>query len=191
VVSNDRADLEQILSRAFGREIAFVEVRAEGIVSGVAEEYLARPLEHTSTIDRLRKLYPQDRFGSPIPPQHRRIDWQRGGGLGGERLDRGRTVGIGDTVRPALTEPCVMIRLPQGDLPKDSGILRTAAQHNAVHVGVFTSVVNGGTTRRDDPGILDALAFFMSFAGVPAEPWEAAEFHAVNGEIVSESGEAD
>jgi hypothetical protein len=40
-------------------------------------------------------------------------------------------------------------------------------------------------------GILDALAFFMSFAGVPAEPWEAAEFHAVNGEIVSESGEAD
>jgi uncharacterized protein YcbX len=39
-----------------------VEVRAEGIVSGVAEEYLARPLEHTSTIDRLRKLYPQGRF---------------------------------------------------------------------------------------------------------------------------------
>jgi hypothetical protein len=32
---------------------------------------------------------------------------------------------------------------------------------------------------------------FMSSAGVPAEPWEAVEFHAVNGEIVSESGEAD
>jgi|SRR5215216_3320311 len=62
MVSNDRADLEQILSRAFGREIAFVEVRAEGIVSGVAEEYLARHLEHTSTIDRIRKLYPQGRF---------------------------------------------------------------------------------------------------------------------------------
>jgi hypothetical protein len=31
----------------------------------------------------------------------------------------------------------------------------------------------------------------MSSAGVPAEPWEAVEFHAVNGEIVSESGEAD
>jgi hypothetical protein len=84
-----------------------------------------------------------------------------------------------------------MITLPQGDLPKPSGILRTAAQHNAVHVGVFTSVVNGGTTRRGDPGILDALAFFMSSTGVPAEPWEAVEFHAVNGEIVSESGEAD
>src|SRR5512132_3491265 len=39
VVSNDRADLEQILSRAFGRDIAFVEARAEGMTSGVAEEY--------------------------------------------------------------------------------------------------------------------------------------------------------
>ena len=32
---------------------------------------------------------------------------------------------------------------------------------------------------------------FMSSAGVPAEPWVAVEFHAVNGELVSESGEAD
>jgi uncharacterized protein YcbX len=39
VVSNDRADLEQVLSRAFGRDIAFVEARAEGMTSGVAEEY--------------------------------------------------------------------------------------------------------------------------------------------------------
>ena len=45
----------------------------------------------------------------------------------------GRTVVIGDTVRLAITEPCprcVMITLSQGDLPKDPGILRTAAQHN-------------------------------------------------------------
>jgi hypothetical protein len=39
VVSNDRADLEQILSRAFGREIAFVEARAEEMTSCVAEQY--------------------------------------------------------------------------------------------------------------------------------------------------------
>ena len=39
-----------------------MEVRAEGIVSRVAEEHLARHLEHTSTIDRLRKLDPQGRF---------------------------------------------------------------------------------------------------------------------------------
>jgi hypothetical protein len=36
----------------------------------------------TSTIDRLRELYPQGRF------QHRRIDRQGGSWLRGERLDR-------------------------------------------------------------------------------------------------------
>ena len=39
VVSNDRAGLEQILSRAFGRDIGLVEAQAEGMTSGVAEEY--------------------------------------------------------------------------------------------------------------------------------------------------------
>jgi uncharacterized protein len=34
------------------------------------------------------------------------------------------------------------------DLPKDSGILRTAAQHNAVNVGVYASVLSGGSIRR-------------------------------------------
>jgi uncharacterized protein len=180
VASNDRADLEQILSRAFGRDIAFVEARAEGMDSGVAEEYWPdlAGLEYrdtvtdfempagtffdsavvhlltTSTIDRLRALYPQGRFearrfrpnivistGSE-DPGFVENDWI------------GRTVVIGDTVRLAITEPCprcVMITLPQADLPKDSGILRTAAQHNAVNVGVYASVVNGGTVRRGDP----------------------------------------
>jgi MOSC domain-containing protein len=52
-----------------------------------------------------------------------------------------------------LSEPCprcVMITLPQGDLPKDPGILRTAALHNGVNVGVYASVLSGGTIRRDD-----------------------------------------
>jgi hypothetical protein len=38
VPNNDRADLEQIPSDAFGRHIAFVEARAEGMTLGVAEE---------------------------------------------------------------------------------------------------------------------------------------------------------
>jgi len=38
VVNSDRADLEQILSRAFGRDIAFMDARAEGMTSA-AEEY--------------------------------------------------------------------------------------------------------------------------------------------------------
>ena len=53
----------------------------------------------------------------------------------------------------ALVE-AMMITLPQGDLPEDSGILRTAAQHNGVNVGVYASVVIGGTIRRRDPVVL-------------------------------------
>ena len=40
-----------------------------------------------------------------------------------------------------------MTTLPQGDLPKDSGILRTAAQHNQANVGVYADVIAGGTIR--------------------------------------------
>ena len=68
----------------------------------------------------------------------------------------GRTVVIGDTVRLAITEPCprcVMITLA-GRPPKDSGILRTAAQLNGVNVGAYASVVNGGTIRRGDTVVL-------------------------------------
>jgi uncharacterized protein len=45
----------------------------------------------------------------------------------------------------------VMTTLAQGDLPKDPGILRTAAQHNQVNVGVYAAVGRGGTIRRGDP----------------------------------------
>ena len=34
------------------------------------------------------------------------------------------------------------------DLPEDSGILRIAAQHNAVNAGVYASVLRGGSIRR-------------------------------------------
>jgi len=43
-----------------------------------------------------------------------------------------------------------MTTLAQGDLLKDPEILRTAAQHNHVHVGVYAAVVRGGTIHRGD-----------------------------------------
>jgi len=65
----------------------------------------------------------------------------------------GRTLAIGDEVRLSVTSPCprcVMTTLPQGDLPRDPGILRTAAQHNGVNVGVYAAIVRGGRIRRGD-----------------------------------------
>jgi uncharacterized protein len=50
----------------------------------------------------------------------------------------------------SLPSLCVTT-LAQGDLPRDAGILRTAAQHNQVDVGVYAAVLRGGTVRRGDP----------------------------------------
>lgn len=65
----------------------------------------------------------------------------------------GQTVAIGENVRLAITGPCarcVMTTLPQGNLPKDPGILRTALQQNRGNVGVYASVLQGGTIRPGD-----------------------------------------
>ena len=48
------------------------------------------------------------------------------------------------------TGRCVMTTLPQGDLPHDRGVLRTAVQHNDAQVGVYAEVVAGGRVTRGD-----------------------------------------
>ncbi|HYH01289.1 MAG TPA: MOSC N-terminal beta barrel domain-containing protein [Terriglobales bacterium] len=107
----------------------------------------------TATLDRLRMLYPQGRFETRRfrPNLVVRTDGQDGFV---ENEWVGRVLAIGDSVRLSITAPClrcVMTTLPQGDLPNDNGILRTAAQHNRASVGVYASVLQGGTVRRGDP----------------------------------------
>jgi uncharacterized protein YcbX len=108
----------------------------------------------TATLRRLGELYPQGRLATrrfrPNIVVHTPDDttgFVENGWIG-------RTLHIGEQVQLSITEPCprcVMITLPQGDLPKDSGILRTAARHNGTHVGVYASVLRGGQVRRGDP----------------------------------------
>jgi hypothetical protein len=68
VPNNDRAGLEQILSGAFGRRIAFVEARAEGMTSGVPEESIGPTRDTSRTLAcRLERfptlpLSPADHF---------------------------------------------------------------------------------------------------------------------------------
>ncbi len=60
----------------------------------------------------------------------------------------GKTVRIGADVLLQITGGtgrCVMTTLGQGSLPADTGVLRTAAQHHAAHVGVYAEVVRGGS----------------------------------------------
>jgi hypothetical protein len=43
-----------------------------------------------------------------------------------------------------------MTTLPQGDLPKDTGILKTAARHNQARVGAYAAVLQGGVIHAGD-----------------------------------------
>jgi len=71
-----------------------------------------------------------------------------------ENLWIGKKIMIGEDivlrVSGACTR-CVMTTLPQGDLPKDIGILGTVARYNQVTAGVYASVHRGGIIRRGDP----------------------------------------
>jgi uncharacterized protein len=180
-VTSDQEDLNQILSKVLNRGVTF-RAAQRGAVN--AEEYWpdTEGLDHrdtvtdftlpeatffdvamvhlltTATLDRLRELYPQGRF--EVRRFRPNIVLQLAAGEKGfaENAWVGHTLAIGTAVRLNITGPCgrcVMPTLAQGDLPMDPGILRTAAQHNHVNVGVYAAVVSGGTIRRGDPVTLE------------------------------------
>lgn len=107
----------------------------------------------TATINRLAELYPDGRFE---PRRFRpnivvRPDGDETGFVESNWIDQ--ELRIGDEVILQVKghcSRCVMTTLAQGDLPKDSGILRTAARHNEVHVGVYAAVLRAGRVRRGD-----------------------------------------
>jgi uncharacterized protein YcbX len=120
----------------------------------------------TATIERLGELYPQGSFDVRRFRMNLIVDVDSDGFVENDWI--GHTLALGDGVRLPVTlaDPrCVMITLPQGDLPKDPGILRTAAQHNRVDipgagsypcVGVYATVAAGGSVRRGDRVALDS-----------------------------------
>jgi len=175
-INSAQSDSSDVLSKALGRN---VRIEAQAAQSPTLEEYWPdlKELDHqdtvtdekmpegtffdlailhiltTSTINQLRQFYPQGRFESRrFRPN---IVVNAGSGEPGfvENDWVGKTVRIGDEVRLEITEPCprcVMTTLPQGDLPNDIGILKTAAQKNNAFVGVYASVVKGGMVHCDD-----------------------------------------
>jgi uncharacterized protein YcbX len=187
-VTNEQADLNEILSGALKRGVAFAaaEPGQPGAAAASASPAAASAEEYwpdfdgldfrntvtdfdlpagtffdcavvhvltTATLDRLRELYPAGRFEVRRFRPNMVLETATGPADFVENAWIGRTLAIGEGVRLGITEACprcVMTTLPQGDLPADSGILRTAAKHNDVHVGVYASVLQGGRVRRGD-----------------------------------------
>jgi uncharacterized protein YcbX len=94
----------------------------------------------TATLQRLHELYPEGRFAVPRFRPNVVVSPTDGSSGFVENVWPGRIVAIGESVRLKIDlqcARCVMTTLAQRDLPKDPGILRTAAQHNQVDVGVY------------------------------------------------------
>jgi uncharacterized protein YcbX len=175
-VSADAADRDRVLSAAVGRSVSLHgvpppapvleeywpdveglprrdEVTDEAMPTGTFFDLAPIHLLTTATLDRLRELYPQGRFevrrfrpNLVVLPPAGATGFVEQGWIG-------QTLAVGSEVRLQITGPCprcVMTTLPQGDLPWDSGILRTAVRHAAGHVGVYATVLRGGTVRRGD-----------------------------------------
>jgi uncharacterized protein YcbX len=174
--STEDEDLEALLSSSLGKPVRFL---AGAPASGTLEEYwpdiegLARrevvtdeplPAETffdlgmihlltTGTLDSLRSLYPQGRFESRRFRPNLVIETAPDLGGFPENEWNDRVVAIGDEVKLKITGACgrcVMTTLGQGDLPKDSGILKTAVNYNKAQVGAYASVVQGGMVHRGD-----------------------------------------
>jgi len=176
-VTSEQGDLNQILSNVLGREVTLAAtapntpsleeywpdmdglahretVTDESMPAGTFFDLAVVHVLTTGTIDRLRELYPQGRFEVRRFRPNIVVEPASGEKNFVENAWIGHTLAIGDEVRLSITGPCprcVMTTLPQGDLPRDPRILRTAAQHNDVNVGVYAAVLRGGMIRRGDP----------------------------------------
>ncbi len=176
-VTSAQRDLYDILSKVLGREVTLGALAPkapsleeywpdmEGLVHRETITDEAMPPETffdfavihvltTATLERLRELYPQGRFEARRFRPNVVVEVPSGETDFVEDAWIGHTLIIGDDVCLSITGSCprcVMTTLPQGNLPRDLGILRTAAQHNQVNVGVYAAVLRGGTIHHGDP----------------------------------------
>ena len=177
VLDSRQADLNQVLSQTLGRAVVFADsppakphldeywpdeadvpglphsddVTDENTLENTFFDLAILHLLSTATIDSLRAAYPSGRFEARRFRPNILVD--AGPEPYAENAWIGKTIAIGDEVKLAITGPCprcVMTTLPQSDLPKDPGILRAAVQNNGGNVGVYASVVQGGTIRQGD-----------------------------------------
>lgn len=176
LVNSEQPDLNRIFSRLLAREVVFAAsapaapsleeywpdieglthketVTDEAMPAGTFFDGAVVHVLTTASLDRLRELYPQGRFEVRRFRPNIVIELASGEKSFVENAWVGHTLALGAEVRLKVNRPCprcVMTMWPQSDLPKDPGILRTAAQHNQANVGVYTSVSRGGSLRRGD-----------------------------------------
>jgi uncharacterized protein YcbX len=90
----------------------------------------------TSTLDQLGELRPESRFDQRRFRMNTIVGTEGAGFPENDWIDRELSIGDAARLKVALPDPrCVMTTLAQDDLPKDTEVLRTLAQHNRIEVG--------------------------------------------------------
>ncbi len=90
----------------------------------------------TSTLDQLSELRPDSSFDERRFRMNVIVDTNEAGFVENNWVDH--ELAIGDSIRlnVALPDPrCVMTTLAQGDLPRDTEVLRSLVRHNRIQVG--------------------------------------------------------
>ncbi|WP_240377522.1 MOSC domain-containing protein [Bacillus piscicola] len=110
----------------------------------------------TSSLETLKRLAPDSRIEARRFRPNLIIDVPNADGFI-ENEWVGRTLSIGDDVQLKIIQPtkrCVMTTLAQGDLPHDSNVLKSAFNENEGNIGVYASIISGGSIRIGDRVII-------------------------------------
>lgn len=178
-LTTDDANAEERLSSAVGRTVRLLKSPIDGATSegyspdhdwlaqrdevfefplppGTFFDCAAVHLITTGTLDRLRRLTPTSRFETRRFRPNLVIQSPEGASGFVENRWIGRTLILGDALLriDGPVPRCIMITLPQSDLPKDPSVLRTVVQENEGNAGVYASVIRAGRVRRGDSAIL-------------------------------------
>ena len=168
-IASDHHDIDMVLSKELGRPVTLKSsvpnapmleeywpdieglalndtVTDEAMPEGTFFDLAVLHILTTSTINALRAIYPDGRFEVRRFRPNLVVEVRDDSGFV-ENDWIGKEVKVGGA-KLKITGPCprcVMTTLPQYDLPKDPGILRTAAKYNDAHVGVYASVIESGS----------------------------------------------
>lgn len=156
-VTSSSRDVNEVLSGELSRKVRLEPVSGDYTRGKRPEQsFFDVAVLHvmtTATLDRLSEVYPKGRFEAQRFRPNIVVETtaaQRGF-VEDEWI--GRILAIGDDVRIRISRPCircVMTTLPQEELSKDPGILRTVTDANEARAGVYASVITPGVVRRGD-----------------------------------------
>lgn len=179
-VTTDQRDAATILSHRLGRPVTIAssvpdkpvleeywpdieelphrdDVTEEAMPAGTFFDCAPVHVLTTATLRYFAELYPKGRWDVARFRPNILVD--TGDDTAGfvENAWIGRTLQVGTATLKVTggTPRCTMTTLPQGELPRDNDILRTAAQKNNAHVGVYATVVSPGEMHCGDLITLD------------------------------------